>query len=161
MTAFDGIKFELDQDPAPGGGKSDSNGTSGTGRKRRGRPPGAGTRKANLEKELSAELAMMIQLASAPILMRDPYCGNALLTQSDDIGAAVAAIVIDHERAIRFLQSGGSMFKYVKLAMALQPVALTVRMHHFGGAEGVPQNGYPTGPMADGTSGFPGSMGQG
>jgi hypothetical protein len=93
-------------------------------------------------------------------MMRDEVCGPALLNQAESIADAIADIVIDHEKAIKFLQSGGSMMKYVKLLMALQPVALTVRAHHFGSGEGYP-NGYSEGSMANGAPGFPGSVGQG
>ena len=156
MANFDSVIFELDKDPEPKSSNSD-NGTGAGPRKRRGRPPGAGTRKAGIQKELTAELTMFLQLGSAPLMMRDPVCAGAVALNAETIASAMAGILIDHERAIKFLQSGGSMMKYIKLLMALSPVLQTVREHHFAGS------GYDdsTSPMANGAPGFLGSMGQG
>lgn len=143
MTDFLDLNIELDSDPAPTATK-----------KRRGRPAGSGTsRKANLEKEVAQELGMYIMLGAAPFQLRDPICAGAVMQQSQDIGNALAAIVIDSPAAMRFLRAGGSAAKYLKLAMALAPVVTTVREHHFGGNSDAESNngnefaGYPQGAM--------------
>jgi hypothetical protein len=153
VSDFDSITFELDKDPAPNSGKS------GNTKPRRGRPPNS-ARKPALEKELTDELTMFIQLASAPLILRDPVCAGAVQENAGEIAAATAAILIDHKRAVAFLQSGGSMMKYIKLVMALSPVVLTVRAHHFAG-EMENANGYSAGTVAGSAPGFSGGMGQG
>jgi len=92
-------------------------------------------------------------LGAAPFQMRDPVCAGAVVAQANDIGEAMAAIAIDHPTMLKYLQSGGSMAKYLKLAFALKPIADTVRDHHFGADNASTDSaGYPPGAMVPGAA---------
>lgn len=117
---------DFDSDPKP-----DSKRKTGDkpDRPPRGRPPGRPS-KASIEKELKDQLTMFLQLGGGMIAMRDE-CGMVVSNQAEDISDALVDIIKDNERMMAFLMSGGDMMKYIKLAMALGPVARAVKDHHF------------------------------
>lgn len=128
MADFEGLQIELDNDPAPNSKRTKA---SATGKNPVGRPPGRPS-KSQIEKELKEELEMFLVLGGGLWSTRDNVCGPAFMSNAPNIADAAANIIIDHDKLLKFLTSGGDMMKYIKLAMALKPVIDTVRDHHLG-----------------------------
>ena len=63
--------------------------------------------------------------------MRDPWCGTAFVHQRPAIAEALTDIVCDSADLVEwFTGPAGGFMKYLTLAAALQPVAVTIYGHH-------------------------------
>lgn len=104
--------------------------------KRGGKPsPPRTASKVKVTGAIRADVHAKIRFALRPLggvwQARDQICGSAFLEQEPAISDAVADLVCDSPDLLAFFTGpGGGFMKYLKLAMACQPVAMVLWMHH-------------------------------
>jgi hypothetical protein len=114
------------------------------GPERKGRT-GAAKVTATVRKDIYAKISLGLELPGRVWAARDPYCGGAFVVQRPAIADALADIVCDSADLVAwFTGPAGGFMKYLKLAAALQPVAVTVYGHHIAHAIGA-ENGQAEG----------------
>lgn len=90
----------------------------------------SGTVTPTLKKRIEAEVAMYIEFAAMPIVLRDEVCGNAIHQQAEPIAKAITQILSRYpDLAHKFLATG-NIGDWIKLAVALQPVGKVIWEHH-------------------------------
>jgi hypothetical protein len=85
---------------------------------------------ATVRKDIRAKIALMLGIPAMMIKKRDPWCGTVLVEQVPDIADALADLVADSPDLVEFFTGSGTYMKWLKLAVALQPVAEMGWHHH-------------------------------
>lgn len=101
---------EPKQDPAP---------------RRPGRPS-----KSDLQKEVENEIEAMLMLGSGLWSTRDEECAGVLNKQSKQIAESLAAILAKNPKLLERMRDMTGLGDYMKLAMAILPVAQAINKHH-------------------------------
>ncbi len=124
----DEVEEELAADPDPGWGEP------GLGERlidaakgARGPAPKAS---AKVRRDVQAKTALMLQMLAGTWRMRDPLCGGAALDAVPEVSDALADILCDSPDVVAWFTATGGFMKWVKLAMAVQPVATMALQHH-------------------------------
>ena len=86
---------------------------------------------AAVRKDVEAKIRFVLVPAGQVWQARDPWCGGAFSQQEPEVSSALAEIVCDSPDLLAWFSGpAGGFMKYFRLFMALQPVAMTVWMHH-------------------------------
>ena len=86
---------------------------------------------AKTKAEMSAACGLVGMIILPPLTRKDPYCGAALTDNLQPVVDAVVPILCRSERVVRlFTDEGSDWLLYVKLGVALTPVATAVFQHH-------------------------------
>lgn len=86
---------------------------------------------ATIRKDINAKISLGLELPGRIWQARDPWCGGAFIHQRPAIADALTDIVCDSADLVDwFTGPAGGFMKYLKLAAALQPVAVVVYGHH-------------------------------
>lgn len=94
---------------------------------------------AALKKDVESKIRFVLYPAGQLWASRDVPCGSTFIHQEPEISAALAEIVCDSPDLLAwFTGPAGGFMKYFRLLMAVQPVAMTMWMHHVGHAQMVP-----------------------
>ena len=92
---------------------------------------GAAKVTATVRKDIGAKISLALELPGRVWAARDPYCGGTFVAQRPAIADALTDIVCDSADLVEwFTGPAGGFMKYLKLAAALQPVAVVVYGHH-------------------------------
>lgn len=83
-----------------------------------------------VRKDVQAKLGLMLSMLAGTWRMRDPLCGGTALEQVPDISDALADIICDSPDLVAWFTSTGNFMKWLKLLMAVQPVAMVGLQHH-------------------------------
>lgn len=86
--------------------------------------------KSDLEREVAGELQALLMLGSMLWTQIDQECGPVLNTQSKAIGDALAAVLANNPRLLAKFKDATGMGDYIKLAVAIMPVAKAISAHH-------------------------------
>lgn len=111
-------------------------------------PPPRVTPKVKVTAAIRTDVHAKIRFALRPLggvwQARDQICGSVFLEQEPEISDALADIVCDSPDLLAFFTGpGGGFMKYLKLAMAFQPVAMVLWMHHIAHAIADGPDGQP------------------
>jgi hypothetical protein len=91
---------------------------------------------AGLRKDVHAKIRFVLLPAGQAWQARDPLCGGTFVAQEPDISDALADIVCDSPDLLAwFTGPAGGFMKYFRLAMALQPVGISLWLHHIAHSE--------------------------
>jgi hypothetical protein len=127
---FEVLDMKLDSDPLPLESPRKAARTNSRTQKSTPSKPNSGPRTPN-RTDTKKEIQALIALMAMPVAMRDPICGGAVIEQSNAVAEALTDIAMQNEKLMKLLTSGGDVMMYLKLAMALSPIAQTVYGHHF------------------------------
>lgn len=97
-----------------------------------------------IRKDINAKISLGLELPGRIWQARDPWCGGAFIHQRPAIADALTDIVCDSADLVEWFTGPASGFmKYLKLAAALQPVAVVVYGHHVAHTIGEDEQGQP------------------
>lgn len=86
---------------------------------------------AGVRADITAKIAMPLEIGGHIWSARDPLCGGVFLQQRPAIADALADIVCDSADLVAFFTGpGGAFMKYLNLAAALWPVVEVIGAHH-------------------------------
>jgi hypothetical protein len=119
----DEFRDEIEQDPAPG--KPAKSGRAAA-------APKAPAKRvtATVRKQLADEIEAYLILGAGAWQMRDPYCGEVMEKQAQEIAVRMAAILGRNPRIVEWLHTTNTIGDWVKLGMAILPVLTAIREHH-------------------------------
>ena len=81
--------------------------------------------------DITAKIAMPLEIGGQIWRARDPLCGTVFLEQRAPIAEALADIVCDSPDLVAFFTGpGGAFMRYLNLAAALWPVLEVLAAHH-------------------------------
>lgn len=86
---------------------------------------------AAVRADIEAKVALLLMFPATAWSSRDPWCGGAAVDVVPGTADALADIFCSSPDAVAFFTSaGGDYMKWLKLATALQPLAVTYYGHH-------------------------------
>lgn len=85
---------------------------------------------AAVRRDIQAKIAMLSHLGASAWQVRDEHCGTAAVEAVPDFAEALTDIIVDSPDLVAWFTGGGGYMKWFKLAMAVQPVVMTVVQHH-------------------------------
>jgi hypothetical protein len=87
---------------------------------------------AKVKGDMSAAVGMFVMAAGPAVMSRDPYCGSALLDNSQKITEAVIPLLCRSHTVVAFFSdsSENGWLLWFNLAIALAPVGQAVAQHH-------------------------------
>jgi len=86
---------------------------------------------AGVRADISAKIALPLEIAGRILEARDPFCGGAFVAQRPEISDALTDIVCDSADLVAFFTGpAGGFMKYMNLAAALWPVLEVMAAHH-------------------------------
>jgi hypothetical protein len=92
-----------------------------------------------VRKDVEAKIRFILNPAAMAWQVRDRYCGSAAVQQEPAVSSALAEIVCDSPDILNwFTGPVGGYMKWFRLAMAVWPVGMAVRVHHLAHAEVFP-----------------------
>lgn len=80
--------------------------------------------------EVAALLALLYSIPADFLLTADPYCFGELNQNLDQIISATVPIVCRSERVVRYITGASGLILWIKLGIALKPVAVAAFRHH-------------------------------
>lgn len=95
-----------------------------------------GTKKPPTEKQIAAQCSMYLMLGGGMWQMRGDECGAILAEQAQEIGAALAALIVDSPALARLFEHSDLMLKIAALGSAIAPVGKAIYAHHVAGGRG-------------------------
>jgi hypothetical protein len=105
----------------------------------RGARPGAAPKRppnVTVRRDIQAKIRLILKPAAEIWAVRDQMCGPVAVVQEPLISEALAEIVCDSPDLIAFFTGpAGGFMKYIKLFLAVQPVAMVAWAHHVGHAQ--------------------------
>jgi hypothetical protein len=120
------LNFEVTDSPTDNGHKDP---TPGETPKRRGRPPGSGS-KPRLETQAREELTMVLKFTAMFWSVRDPVCGGALNQVAADVAGDVAKFAAKSKWAAKWLEKAVGVGEIVPFFLHIQPLFTAIYAHH-------------------------------
>lgn len=94
-----------------------------------------GPKRPPTEKQIATQCAMYLMLGGGMWQMRGDQCGAILAEQAQEIGAAMAALIVDSPALAKLFEHSDLMLKIAALGSALAPVGKAIYAHHVAGGK--------------------------
>ena len=97
---------------------------------------------ASIRADITAKIAMPLEIGGQIWRARDPLCGGVFLQQRPDVAEALTDIVCESADLVAFFTGpGGAFMRYLNLGAALWPVAEVLAAHHVWHSVAIDQDG--------------------